>query len=194
MANFYIGQKPCPGCGRKASESPRSRADEVCWDCGKLLRLGKGVRENSDGFTRFQLTRYTMRGLFVTDLREDKGYQRRSGIGYVSDSGSGKPDGLYQGSSRHLLETLETLVKTLDEGTKEKYEFKINMEESFPEIYSLRTATALALVEFLDAIRLYGDRREEEGYERGQQLLLRLCDGTLTIDDFNKRSVGERGG
>lgn len=186
---YYTGNKLCAGCGKSAADSPRSRADEVCRDCQKLLKLGKGVRETSASFSRVQLTKYSIKGLYVTDLSK-KGYEnpsRREGIAYVSNYGS--PMG-QQGSSHHLLDALEAVVKSLDEGAKENYDYKILMEESFPDIYSIQTPTALAIVDLLDAIRLYGDRRETEGYENGQSLLLRLCDGSLSIDEFNKRSVG----
>jgi len=184
--NNYTGTEPCAGCGKTGERAPRSRRNGICPDCIRLIELGRGVKENSDGFSKIKLARYSMSGIFLTDLREKEKTAsiRHPGFAYVPDSDGKK------GSSRHLLEALLALVETLDDGKKDCYEYQINMEESFPEAYSIRTKTALSIAELLDAVRLYGDRREDEGFGRGQQLLVRLCDGTISIDEFNKRSAG----
>jgi hypothetical protein len=181
----YKGEKPCPGCRRTAGDLPRSRADEVCPECLRLLELGRGVKEQNQNFSQIKLAKYSTQAIYTTDLSKtgDGNPIRQKGIGYVPDTYD------HQGSSSQLMKALEALILTLDDGIKNKYDFRINIEDSFPEIYSVKTLTALALVEFLEVIRLYGNRREAEGFERGHHLLVRLCDGSLSIDDFNRQSV-----
>lgn len=187
--NLYKGNKPCPGCRKTAAESPRHRAAEVCLECHRLLELGKGVKNSTTGFSQVKLSQSLTRAVYITDLREQQcqAPMRLSGFGYISDT-DGQP-----GSSRHLSEALQHLLETLDDGTKDTYDFKINFKESSSTTYSIHTLPALSLIELLDAMRLYGNRREAEGFECGHRLLVRLGNGSLSIDDFNRLSIGVGG-
>jgi len=41
---YYIGAKKCPGCGISDKVKSRFSAEGLCYDCIKLLALGKSVK------------------------------------------------------------------------------------------------------------------------------------------------------
>lgn len=182
--HIYRGKKPCPACGISGEQSLRRRIDGICGSCSALIALGQGVKAETKDFSQIKLSRSTG-SLYVTDLHE-KGSQsprRFPTFDYVSDTYDSV------GASRSLLETLRRLIELLDEGKKAEYQFRIQMKDSLPEVYSVKSAVALQLVELFKEIGLYGDRREQKGFADGRKLLNGLCNGTISIDDFNRQSI-----
>ena len=182
----YKGLAKCGGCGKSGQDEPRRSKQQVCFDCERLLELGRGVKEKSAGFSVVKLARYHLENIFV-ELEKGARVKWVKAGKYV---GVRMDEADYEGSSRHLMDKLNAFIATLDEGIKDTYEYRIGMAESF-ETYQIRTPIALTLVEFLEAVYRYGERCQEEGFADGKSLLVNLAVGKMSVDDFNRKTIGK---
>lgn len=178
MFRHYTGKKLCPGCKISGEVKYRYGADELCEDCKNLIRLGKTVKAEPKNFSVIERSSYTL------------GSASRYKSGDNSNSTfvrSGKP--YYDsGTSRLLCDALNKLMGTLNEGLKPDWEYRVQIEDNWTDLtIYIKTDTALAYFEFIDAIAKYGRSIAKEEFERGKNLLVGLNSGDLTLKDFEQR-------
>lgn len=53
--------------------------------------------------------------------------------------------------------------------------------------FTLKTPVAIRLFKLYDVISVFAENCEKKGFERGQNLLLSLNEGSLSMDDFARR-------
>jgi len=178
MRAYYKGKAVCVGCKLSGEENPRIAKDELCNSCKRLLELGKGVKENSDGYSIIQLGRWNIHhAALKKEDRPDK---------FNFYQGTGNPYYVGNDISGNLCITFNNLMKTIDAGEKDKIEYRVFMKEHGETIF-VKTETALAYYEFIKSLVIYSRAIAETEFKRGKQLLIGLNNGTLTLKDFEER-------
>lgn len=178
----YSGKVKCPGCGKTGEESPRDYANTICWDCEKLLKLGKIKREldaqDKSRYAEITLPAYK----FTLFTQYGKPAESKQAL-YISDQ-FGKD---IEGSSEALLKAQKEFLETINQGAKKGcVQYSAFDGNHFTgSSYFLTFPQAQAFVAFMVAVADYARRNYEEGLEDGKSLLTGLASGRYSIQEFN---------
>lgn len=182
---YYKGPKPCAACGISGIEKSRSSADSICHDCTDFIKLGKGVKLQTDKFVVVNVRGYSAKR-FVYTPQDDNGnsdYKRNKTTEnppYLSDLNK-------KGSSEHLLQGMRHLLQSLNEGEKSKIVATMYMDDSgFGNALYLKENVAIGFMEFYTAFAEYARRLKQESFEEGTKLLVGLNNGTISLERFNE--------
>jgi len=157
----YTGPKPCPGCGCPGSEKSRYSVADICHECEDIMKLGKAtIARNKEDQTEYQSVRIFPFYISGGDaiFNEMKNVARSMNDETKNELTRGK-DSVYLGnfSSNNSLQVIVT--KGQAEALKALYTTLVTI---LPAIYS-------------------------KGKEDGQNLLMQLANGSLTLDKFEEQ-------
>lgn len=166
----YKGQEPCQGCGEVVLRDSKST---VCDKCRELIDLGKTVQLEREYEVVFQhLHAYSMNATnrllhLVLEAVTVPGNVKGEYNCVKHQDGS---NGIAYRIPKGIVERLRPVFQEVDETLKGLRD---------------KMKAAPSLIE--KAIQEERDRIFKEGVEHGKNLLLRLNDGEITMDDFAKR-------
>lgn len=166
MHTIYKGPKPCPGCGKSGQESQRNYADEVCFECSDMIKLGRQAKKEAS-----------------------KGYVRVNAYPFFVDSGKCVDGYNSNGVSESICNAFLDVVRSIDAPTQptedsvyiggyssNKSVTAIITRAQYESLNTLYSVIEKGIPTILDA-----------GQRKGQNLLFSLNDGSLTLDQFNER-------
>lgn len=172
----YTGDKPCPGCGRKPDESPRTYVDKVCYECKDALRYGYNIKETDDGrHCLVQIDKYSFKHLA---WRAGEDFKRSSKPPYLSDTVD------VEGSTKHVQQAMVDFIETLDLGKRPDHMATIISQQGSGHGFWIPYSQAKMFWKFYDALGKYAVRLQKEAAIEGTKLLKKLNDGSLTTEDF----------
>ena len=169
-------KKPCEGCG----ETPEwmRTAGEVCADCKRLMEDGRKYREMAkrkgvvhrymehQHYAMPMIHHSTRRG----DERADDSFTKAFYDLVFLIAGPGRRD-------LHCSKPLVSMPARRESG-------QINI--------TLSTKVAGCLDTLYGSANQMVQNAHENGHDEGQRLLLGLADGSLSIDKFNRATMGEQ--
>lgn len=166
MSRIYMGDTPCPGCGKPASISRRAYKDGICFNC---------MRDLQD----------------MKNIKEQKATQKESYVRFFIGSFSAHYLSSFTGDTTGfdcLVAAIKGLLISLNNPEKEwitdfrhsysSYSFPIKTD------IILREDTALALDAMLTAIENYSHDVYSKGKKDGSNLLCRLGKQEITPSEF----------
>lgn len=188
----YTGPDVCAGCGTPGTVKARLSKSDICYDCKKLIDLGKGVRQSSSEFGIVKLSWHTLKRVklstspYVHDKECIKAIPFQKGHLYNSKT------------SQELYNAFKNLLKHLDRGEKDAYdggiELYLTMEESggsskhLHDTFYLDKQLLEPLYDLLYAMANHERALAEEYYEKGHNLLMGLQTGDVSVKEFNERT------
>ncbi len=185
---IYNGSRPCQGCNVPGSEKSRSSVDSLCRDCQKLLILGKGVKEGPKGFSVIVINRNNFNRITMSswNMFPSKFHDQTGSPPYVSDFGYAKTD-IKGASNKEIADLIMSLCEKLECGEKPEYEYTIHMDDG-RESFHIPTTAAIAIFELLKGFCLWGNAISDQRFKAGKNLLIGLNEGSITLQDFERRS------
>jgi len=179
MNNLYKGNHPCAGCGRTGAEKSRIYKDDLCYDCKELIRLGQGVKKESNNFARvfFHKTDSFLRSTYQQFDKKDS-YLYSEQIAYDAKAND------------KLLESLEMLLKALHRGRKKETKAQLRIGENIhgrADEYYIESETALTLFNFIKSLAEHSKIIKKKGFEEGKLLLINLNQGKITLKELEER-------
>jgi hypothetical protein len=193
--------KPCPGCGEPGFETSKG----ICGGC--ITLLGEARRARAAALVNPEEIVYATPSYIY-------GYYHRGSGHYETHSQH------YKDLLRKLMEQLfKVLGKEAPANTKGYYNRNPATGEPFPMLFDnpyrdgaraskeraedttsrtrerliFRPEVADVIRELDQAIRRLVEASYEDGYIDGQSLLMQLAAGSISIEDFNKKSTGNKG-
>jgi hypothetical protein len=167
----YKGDAPCPGCGKTGREKERYCKDGLCWDCKRLLGLGKEISE----IRANQTDKITEVSIYMTGLQ------------YLSSSETHDCIAAF----REFLTSISDKEKS--DNCQSRYIGHYDHSDS-KNIRGIKMTPESAdhLESFVMALNQYSKAVYDDGVKHGSNLLMRLNEGELTPDAFIKRVNGDR--
>lgn len=167
----YKGDAPCPGCGKTGREKERYCKDGLCWDCKRLLGLGKELSE----IRADQTDKITEVSIYMTGLQY-------LSSGETHDCIVAFREFLTSISDKEKLDNCQSRYIGYFDGSDSKNIRGIKMT---PE-------SADHLESFVTALNQYSKAVYDDGVKHGSNLLMRLNEGELTPNAFIKGVNGDR--
>lgn len=166
----YKGDAPCPGCGKTGREKERFCKDDLCWDCKRLLRLGKEISEIREN----QTDKIAEVNVHMTGLRY-------LSSGETNDCIAAFREFLFSVSDKEKLDNCQSRYIGYYDNSNSK------------NIYGIKMAPESAdhLESFVMALNQYSKAVYADGVKHGSNLLMRLSEGELTPNVFLKRVDGD---
>lgn len=167
----YKGDTPCPGCGKTGREKERYRKDDLCWDCKRLLGLGKEISE--------------IRANQTDKIAEVSIYM--TGLQYLS---SGETHDCIAAFREFLISISD---KEKFANCQSRYIGCYDHSDS-KNIRGIKITPESAdhLESFVMALNQYSKAIYDDGVKHGSNLLMQLNEGELTPDAFLKKVNGDR--
>lgn len=172
----YEGKEICQGCKRTGSESPRPYKNELCYSCGRALKIGmtheaESSIEYANVFQHYfaysdkgvKDALFKVLGVLNVETANGKGV-------CVNIRHSFGNNGLYFKIDKRLIEPLTELFEYMSSRIR-------NIEQQEKEI----PKKAQKEVEILK------DKIFNDGIKRGKQLLFMLNSGEISVSDFADR-------
>lgn len=183
----YIGDKPCAGCNKPGSESPRSKKDLLCYKCYEALRMGKIIQQDYRP-EHYQHVSIQFNSLSVYDSYKEDNFgeqfhtqlsnllkeMHRPGIANNNES-------LYLGNRERCSSVNTSSFVVRKEYAERIEQLYLILIEQMAAYEKLRTATETELK------RIQVEERNNifnEGVAAGRQLLLQLNTGEISIKEF----------
>jgi len=163
-------RKPCPGCGEVHPARP---ADGVCYDCKKMIQLGRDTRAAADAPAQER------KPYVVPDVSHGFEY-----IHYV-------PYDERAALTREMLRMV-TLIGQPYHGSNRQYNCPLLIPSSdgmhgSPRLY---TDSEVEIIrKFWDALDVTCVATYEDGRAKGRSLLLGLANGETSVDDLNEECL-----
>lgn len=176
----YTGKEPCQGCGLSVVNKPREVKNELCEECKKVLKIGRRVEvENLIEYVTvkdwhsghssidFNDTSLDVLANALLESLHNPNASSKTQIAFMRSQ--------YLGASWYNIpvkvsESLKNFLGALDNKIQEIRRLKNDAE------LNARNAVANEKNTIYNA-----------GVEEGKNLLIQLNNGSLSIDDFNKK-------
>ena len=110
MAN-YSGVKPCPGCGIKGREKPRSHANKLCYNCSELLDIGKQQKPKLESLKAENLINLSFRQFSLRKRSKERKDRIRCSFESL----------FYRGDKTKRLGILEDFLRRTGKGIRNLY-------------------------------------------------------------------------
>ena len=182
MGRVYIGENPCPGCGKKGVEARRSYKDGICWNCLSDLKKFKEFEQRtagrSDKLVKFRVVRHEIKYL--------TGHQDYSNLIKAIEGLLIKldiPDGeyvatekLYYGSYYSESFSIGRVYKRITNNGE--------LLRSDSEDFIIREDIAIQLHDLIKSIENLSKTAFQKGVEHGASLLQGLASERISPSDF----------
>lgn len=175
---IYKGKEPCHGCGITGEDKPRRIKNSLCRDCEKCMTRGKAIFAHENiKYTKFMYTWHHFCGEVDALARKILGRLTIMGIPdcFVTDGESLRGHG-----TRHTeMYVIPTSIYN------EIIPFFVKLSDRLEEIKSLEEGMESK------AKKMVQDRFDEvynQGIERGNNLLLSLVEGDVTMGQLTAKT------
>ena len=185
MGRVYIGDNPCPGCGKKRIEARRGYKDGICWSClsdlKKFKEFEKRTAGRSDKLVKFRVVRHDIKYI---SQHQDYGNLIKSIEGLlvkldIPDGESVATEKLYYGSywsdSFHIGRTYKEITSN--------GELLVSDSEDF----IIREDIAIQIHDLIKSIENLSKTAFQKGVEHGADLLHGLASERIRPSDFYER-------
>jgi len=186
--------KPCPGC--HTTEHDRNKADEVCYQCQRDLAYAKAERARQEKAAQdskkltyeYHERAYATPRIWGTHGNvNSKVYERFRTAWFNVIMRMASPA---TGSSR--IESKDDVTGRVDPLGKLRYLIPMDGHtdrRDWVKSYDFSIIDAEAILEMHKATEEYIKATDQAAYEKGQNLLLNLASGGLSMKDFNEQAT-----
>ena len=176
----YLGDYPCPGCGKSGTEIFRTSKYALCNNCKELLEIGKSVKALDNKFAGISVNIFNNGNGFI-DSRNNNNYIKTTPLVYMNTVMDIKKEG----ETEKLSKAIYRLVKSCHFANKDS-EFELKASDYMGDRFVVSVEFAEAFKEMMDAIGKYSQAIEKEYFNKGKNLLKGLASGDLTLKDFEE--------
>lgn len=180
----YRGKEVCQGCKKSGEQESRRSKTELCEKCNESLNIGLSVNKEN-------LTEYTLVADWVNGFSSINWYNENKKASFdklmndilsILDNPTADSKGI-----KHLIRCQSggsVYYKIPSKMVGPLNDFMIAVDE---EIRKIKNTKEIAEEEARKAVSTYKNEIFNEGVKKGQDLLFSLNNGSITMDDFNKK-------
>jgi hypothetical protein len=177
---MYTGKEICQGCKKTGQEERRFYKNDLCEPCKNVLRKGNSIEfENNieyiqvkDWYNGFNSIEFRDKSLDTLANRFFESLNNRYAktLGFENTKRSQPHGYVFYNIPKDIFEHLNNFLNELNINISEIKKMKEDSEE-----YAR------------NAVREEKNKIYNEGVEKGRELLFSLNNGSITMEDFNKR-------